>query len=170
MSSPTISSISVSYSSLKKRLKEWNTVHVLHEQTPVPWFVSRDIMHSISLPMNPRAFKLLSKWQGKVTLLLWLVIPPSKQACPMQIWWPQRPRNEKLKTFWKIKIYLLKWEPLKCLFQRQGGKKTELSSTWMCFIFSKKSISGSWQSVSWTKSLNSGWFGKVWIKQESSVV
>jgi len=126
MSSPTISSISVSYSSLKKRLKEWNTVHVLHEQTPVPWFVSRDIMHSISLPMNPRAFKLLSKWQGKVTLLLWLVIPPSKQACPMQIWWPQRPRNEKLKTFWKIKIYLLKWEPLKCLFQRQGGKKTRI--------------------------------------------
>lgn len=139
MSSPTISSISVSHSSSMKRLKEWNTVHVLHEQTPVPWFVSRDIMHSISLPMNPRAFKFLSKWQGKVTLLLWLVIPPSKQACAMQIWWPQRPRNEKLKTFWKIKIYLLKWEPLKCLFQRQGGKKKQNCLLPECASYSQRS-------------------------------
>lgn len=123
MSSPPTGSISVSYSSSMKRLKEWNTVQVLHEQTPVPWFVSRDIMHSVSLPMDSRAFKLLSKWQRKVTLLLRLVTPPSKEACPLQSWWPQRPRNEKLKTFWKIKIYLLKWEPLKCLFQRQGGRK-----------------------------------------------
>ena len=94
-----------------KRLKEWNTVHVLHEQTLVPWFAFRDTIHSISLPMDPRAFKLLRKWQGKVTLLLWFVTPPRKsdprkQSSPMQIWWSQRPRNEKLRTFGKIQIYL----------------------------------------------------------------
>lgn len=126
MSSPTISSISVLYSSSKKRLRVKYNPCVTWANTCALICLQRHNAYSISLPINPRAFKLLSKWQGKVTLLLWLVIPPSKQACPMQIWWPQRPRNEKLKTFWKIKIYLLKWEPLKCLFQRQGGKKNRI--------------------------------------------
>lgn len=76
--SPTTSSTLVSSSFSMKRLKEWNTVHVLHEQTPVPWFASRDIIHSICLTIDPKAFKLPSKWQRKVTVLLCFGIPQRK--------------------------------------------------------------------------------------------
>ena len=113
---------------LHEKIKEWNTVYVLHEPTPpVPWLASRDIIHSTGVTTDPETGKLLYKWRRQVTLFLHFAIPPSKSdsrkwSSPTQSWLiARRPRNEMLTTFWQIKTCLFKWDRTVCNAYLIGG-------------------------------------------------